>query len=155
VYAFAVDGFLPHLRSLRVQMRESNIVSVSGSLPVVTSLRMPHLERFDLYANRLDRKVEWTKIEALTTADVMPRLRQCSLVYDLLSSSDIRHIFASPLFDNDERHVRVRFMLRLRAQIPANSAEAHYISEMRSARYNEISVEHVSSSCRIPWRYTP
>jgi hypothetical protein len=83
-------------------------------------------------------------VEALTSDSVMPRLRHCTLVYNLSMSTEIIDIFASPLFDNDKRHVRVRFALHLDSSVPIDSASACNISEVRSAHYNEIFVQHVS-----------
>jgi hypothetical protein len=144
VYALAVDGFLPSLRSLRVRIREDDITTVSGPLPPATSLRMPQLETLDLYLKRLEEKVEWKCVEALTSDSVMPRLRHCTLVYNLSMSTEIIDIFASPLFDNDERHVRVRFALHLDRSVTIDPSHISDISKVRSGRYNEIYVEYVS-----------
>jgi hypothetical protein len=144
VYALAVDGFLPCLRSLRVHVSQWSMENVPGPLPDVTSLHMPQLETLDLHLNRKDKSIEWKSVEALTCRSVMPRLRQCTLVYSVSMSVEIPCIFASPLFDNDERHVHVRFMLHLDASVPIDLSTAFNISEVRSGRYNEIYVEYVS-----------
>jgi len=150
MYALVVDGFFPRLQSLRIYVQKSVIKTVSSGLPAIASLRMPSLETFDLYlkqrgeAEEGEEQVKWTTIETLTAHSVMPRLRRCSLIYTLQTSAEIRHIFQSSLFDNDERHIRVRFGLYLITTTSIDSSNTTNICNIRSAHYNKTIVQYVS-----------
>ena len=114
VYALTTDGFLPHLKSLRIYVQHSIITTVASALPATTSLRMPNLETFDIYLyqrcrpNENEEEVKWTAVETLTSRSVMPRLRRCSLIYGLLTSAEIPHI-SQFLFDIEERQIRIQY----------------------------------------------
>jgi hypothetical protein len=150
VYALAVDGFFPRLQSLRIYVNNAVIKNVSTGLPAITSLHMPKLETFDLYLKARgegddeEEKVEWVTVATLTSHSVMPRLRRYSLIYALSKNIEIRHIFQSSLFHNDERHIRVRFALYLDASTSIDSSDIINICDIRSARYNKIFVQYVS-----------
>jgi hypothetical protein len=144
VYAVAVDGVLPRLRSFRVELSRYKIRSDTQSLPPLASLGLPKLESFDFIVKLEGGEVEWTVIEALTSLMVMPRLRCCTLDYDMTMGTDLLNIFRSPLFDNDERHVRVRFVLNyctLASDFPTYLLDK---SIAHSGRYNEICRGYVS-----------
>jgi hypothetical protein len=145
VYTLAVDGFFPRLRSLRIHVNKVVIKTVSTGLPSTTSLRMPKLETFDLYLKReKEEELKWAAVETLTSYSVMPRLRRFSLVYGLSTSTEIRHIFESSLFNNDNRHICVRFVLCLNASTVIDSSDITNILDIRSSCYNELFVKLVS-----------
>ncbi len=147
VYELAVDGFFPRLQSLRIYVNKSVIKTVSSGLPAIAKLRMPTLETFNLYlkqrgqAGEGEEQVQWTTLETLTSHSVMPRLRRYSLIYNLQTSVEIRHIFQSSLFHNDERNIDVRFGLYLITTTPIDSSDA---TNIRSVRYNNSFVQYVS-----------
>jgi hypothetical protein len=150
VYALAVDGFFPRLQSLRIYVQKSVIKMVSSGLPAIASLRMPNLETFDLYLKQRgeveegEEQVEWTTVEKLTSHSVMPRLRRYSMIYTLQTSAEIRNIFQSSLFDNDERHIRVRFGFYLITTTSIDSSDNTNICSIRSTQYNKTVVQYVS-----------
>jgi hypothetical protein len=151
VYALAIDGFLARLGSLRIHVNNAVIKTVSTELSTTTRLRMSKLETFDLYlkrrgqANEGEEYVKWTVVETLTSYCVMPRLRRFSLVYDLSTSTEIRHIFESSLFNNEDRHIRVPFVFYLNASTAIDSSDITNIFNIRSSHHNELLVKHVSS----------
>jgi hypothetical protein len=116
-----------------------------GPLPDVANPHLPELENLCLWLGGR-QKVKWNTIEALTSLSVMPRLRHCVLDYDLEMDTDIRRIFASPLFGNDARRVHLRFLLDINEEILSLSSNDDHISRVRSGRYNEIYHQCVSSS---------
>jgi hypothetical protein len=150
VYTLAMDGFFPSLRLLRVYVKNAVIKTVSTDLPATTSLRMPKLETFDLYlkwrqeATEEEEEVKWAAVETLICHSVMPRLRRCSLFYNLSTGIEIRDIFQSPLFNNDERHIHVRFALYLNTSIFIDSSDITNIFDIRFACYNQFFVQYVS-----------
>jgi hypothetical protein len=150
VYALAVDGFFPRLRSLRIGVRKSVTKTVSSGLPDIASLRMPNLETFDLYLKQRgiedegEEQVKWATLETLTSHSVMPRLRRYSLIYGLSTNVEIRHIFQSSLFDNDERQIRIRFAFYINTATSIDSSDATNICDIRSTRYDKIFVQYVS-----------
>jgi hypothetical protein len=150
VYALAVDGFFPRLQSLRIYVQKSVIKTVSSGLPATTSLRMPNLETFDLYLKQRgqedegEEQVKWTTVETLTSHSVMPRLRRYSLIYGLSTSTEIRHIFQSSIFDNDERHIRIQFAFYINTATFIDSSDITKICDIRSTRDYNIFVQYVS-----------
>jgi hypothetical protein len=124
--------------------------TVSTELSTSRRLRMSKLETFDLYlkdrgqADEGEKQVKWAAVETLTSYCVMPCLRRFSLVYDLLTITEIRHIFESSLFNNDDRHICVRFVFYLNASTVIDSSDITNIFDIRSSRYNELLVKHVS-----------
>jgi hypothetical protein len=150
VYGLAVDGFFPHLQSLRIYVNNAVIKTVSTGLPTITSLHMPKLEVFDLYLKRRgeeddgEEKVEWETVETLISYSVMPRLRRCSLIYALSTSDKVRRIFESSIFHNDKRNTRVQFGLYLSTSTSIDSSDSINICDIGFARYNKICVLYVS-----------
>jgi hypothetical protein len=150
VYALAIDGVFPRLRSFRIYVGNAVIKTVSSRLPAIASLRMPNLETFDLYLKQRglvgegEEQVDWTTVETLTSHSVMPSLQRCSLLYTLLTSIEIQQIFESPLFDNDARHVHVRFGLYLDASTFMCSSDITKICAILPKCYNNICVQYVS-----------
>lgn len=151
VYTLATDGFLPRLRSLRIHVKNAVIKTISTELLTTTRLRMSKLETFDLYikkrgsADEGEEQVKWAVVETLTSYCVMPSLRRFSLVYNLLTSTEIRDIFESSLFNNDDRHICVRFAFYLNALTTENSSDITNIFNIRSSCYNELLVKFVSN----------
>jgi hypothetical protein len=152
VYALAVDGFFPHLRTLRIYVNNAVIKTALMGIPSIASLRMPNLETFDLYVKQRgeaedgEERVEWTTLETLTSRFAMPRLRRYSLTYSLSTNAEIRHIFQSSLFNNDERHIRVQFSLYISTMTSMDSSDTANICNIRSTRDNNIFVQYVSHS---------
>jgi hypothetical protein len=150
VYALAVDGFFPWLQSLHIFVKKSVIKTVSSGLSAVANLRMPNLETFVLYlkqrgeADEGEEQVKWTNVETLTSHSVMPRLRRYSLVYSLLTSFEIRHIFESSIFYNDERNIDIRFGLYLITTTSLDSTDTINIRDIRSAQYTKSIMHYVS-----------
>jgi hypothetical protein len=150
VYELVIDGFFPRLQSLRIHVNKSVIKTVSSGLAAIENLRMPNLETFDLYlkqrgqADGGEEQVQWTTVETLTSHSVMPRLRRYSLIYSLQTSVEIRHIFQSSLFHNDERQIHVRCGLYLTTMTPIDSSDAIDICDIGSARFNKTFVQYVS-----------
>ena len=144
IYILAVKGILPRLQSLCIRLYSVE-TNAPGPLPDVANLHLPELENLCLCL-RGYQKVKWNSVEALTSLSVMPRLRHCVLDYNLEMDTDIRRIFASPLFGNDERHVHLRFLLNINDQILPLSSNDDHISTVRSGLYNEIYLKYVSSS---------
>ena len=150
VYALAVDGCFPYLRSLRIYVNNAVIETVSIGLPYITSLRMPKLEIFDLCLKWRgeeadgEEKVEWETVETLVSYSVMPRLRRYTLIYTLSTSYEIRRILQSSIFHNDKRSFRVRFALHLNTSTSIDSSATINICDIRSTRYNKIFVQYVS-----------
>jgi hypothetical protein len=150
VYALAIDGFFPRLRSLRIHVANAVIKTVSTELSTTTRLRTSKLETFDLYLNQRDEadegeeQVKWAAVETLISYCVMPRLRRFSFVYELSTSTEIRDIFESSVFNNDNRHICVRFALDINASNVIDSSDITNIFNIRSSHYNELLVEHVS-----------
>ncbi|CAF4634355.1 unnamed protein product, partial [Rotaria socialis] len=147
VYALAVDGFSPCLRCLHVHINNAVIKSVLRELSTTTNFHMSQLETFDLYLNwreedEDEEQIEWTVVETLTSKSVMPRLRQCSVVYKLTTNIEIRHMFQSPFFKNDERNIRIRFVLCFNTSIFIDSSDIANISDIRSVSSNEIFLKH-------------
>jgi len=151
VYALAADKFLPRLHSLRIYVHKSVIKTISTRLSAIANLRMPTLETFDLCLQRRaqadedEEEVKWTTVETLTSQFVMPHLRRCSLIYSLSTSVEIRHIFQSSLFNNDERHIRVQFALYINASTSIDSSDITNICDIHSTDYNNIFVQYVSN----------
>lgn len=150
VYALAVDGFLPHLRFLRVYVNRSIIKTVLLELSSTTSLRMRNLETFDLYLKQRckpneggEEEVEWPTVETLTSPSVMPRLRQFSLIYTLSTSAEIRQI-SQFLLHNIDRHIRTRFAFCIPTATPINAYDAANLHHIRSTYPNDFLVQDVS-----------
>ena len=150
VYTLAADGFLPRLKSLRIYVENSVIKTVLTEPPSIKTLRMPELERFDLRLKREgeadegEEQVRWITVETLTSHLVMPRLRRFSLIYGLQTKTEIRHIFQSPLFDNDERHVLFRFKLVCVTTTSIDSSDITHICDIPSVYYNKALLRYVS-----------
>ncbi|CAF4072729.1 unnamed protein product, partial [Rotaria sp. Silwood2] len=148
VYVLAVDGFFPRLQSLRIYVHKCVIKTVSTGLPAIANLHMPNLETFDLYlkkrgeTNEGEEQVKWATVEILTSHSVMPRLRRYSLIYSLLTSVEIRHIFQSSLFNNDNRHIRVQFALYINLSTSTDSSDITNICDIHSTCYNNIFVQY-------------
>jgi hypothetical protein len=155
VYAVAVDGILPHLQSLRVRICSSDTDVVTRPLPPISSLRLAELDTLYLIVLWTQRAIEWETVEAFTSLAVMPRLRCCTLDYPMKTCTDIRRIFDSPLFGNDERHVRVRFLLIANLETYGdlsddddqddNDDDDDRFWTVHSAHYDEIYQELVST----------
>ena len=151
VYAMAVDGFFPCLKSLRVYVMNTYIKTVLNGRPAIASLRMPNLETFDLHlkqqgeADEGEEQVNWTVVETLTSRSVMPRLRRYSLIYGLLTSAEIRHIFQSSLIDYDDRDIRMQFAFCVNRGTSINSSDITNVCDIRSTRYYNIFVQYVSN----------
>ncbi len=144
VYALAVDGLLPHVQSLCVRLCRVRTTSITKPLPDVASLCLPELHSVYLSLSQ-ETDIKWEIVEALSSLPVMPRLRRCSLEYRMPNDTNLKQIFSSPLFDNDERHVRVRFILREYTGgfvLPDGDNRPIVLS----GRYNEIYHEYVSTS---------
>jgi hypothetical protein len=111
---------------------------------------MSKLETFDLYLNRRDEadeekeQVKWAIVETLISDGIIPCLRRFSFVYKLSTSAEIRDIFESSLFNNDNRHVYVRFAFNMDASNVIDSSDITNIFNIRSSCYNELLVEYVS-----------
>jgi hypothetical protein len=148
IYALATNGLLPRLRSLRVilcywDVEDGETPASMRPIPSIRSLFLPELELIDMDLRR-SSGVEWASIEPLTSHSVMPRLRYCTLTYELQCSADIRLMFDSPLFGNDERNVRLCFAIHLNACHIGGPEYAH-LSQLCTGRYNETYLEYVSS----------
>ena len=151
VYSLSVDGFLPHLKLLRIYVRRSVITTISSALPATTSLHLPNLETFDLYlehqqrSNEDEEGVEWTIVEKLTSRSVMPRLRQCSLFYALSTNAEISDI-SQFLFDIDERQIRIRYVFDISIGTSTDSSDIDYIRNISHKHPNNFLVRYVSVS---------
>jgi hypothetical protein len=150
VYTLAIDGFFPRLRSLRIYIRNAVIKTALTKPSTTTKLCMSKLETFDLYLNRRDEadeekeQVKWAIVETLISDGIIPCLRRFSFVYKLSTSAEIRDIFESSLFNNDNRHVYVRFAFNMDASNVIDSSDITNIFNIRSSCYNELLVEYVS-----------
>jgi hypothetical protein len=148
----ATNTVLPRLRSLRVLLVhwQGNHMTSSAnieSLPDVNSLNLPMLETLEMDL-RPPRDIVWANVKPLTLPSVMPRLRDCTLIYEAWSAPNVQGMFSTPVFFNDERNVRVRFAIHLRAP----DFEGPYrsrLSKLSTRRYNEIYVEYVSRWMRL------
>jgi hypothetical protein len=147
LYILARVGVLPRLQSLRVKSFAFDRNIFTRPLPPLRRLLLPELNKLSLSLEWVHKDVEWEIVEAITSVAVMPRLRHCTLVYSMKRCTDIRRIFASPLFGNDERHVRVRFRLSVMANKCICSFNDHRHSTVRSERHYEIYREYVSTTC--------
>ena len=149
VYLLAVDGFLPHLKSLRIYVQHAIVTTVSSALPPTASLCMSNLKTFDLYLNQRRRpnedeeEVKWITVETLTSRSVMPRLRRCSLIYGLSTSAEIPHI-SQFLFDIDERHIRIQYAFYIPIATSIDSSDIDYIRHICYTHSNSIFVHYVS-----------
>jgi hypothetical protein len=149
VYTLAIDGFFPRLRSLRVHVQNAVIDAATKSL-TMTKLRMSNLETFNLHviqrgnAAEGEEQVEWAVVETLISDCIMPCLQRFSFVYKLSTSAEIRDIFQSSVFNNDNRRICVRFVLNINASNVIDSSDITNIFNIRSSRYNELLVEYVS-----------
>jgi hypothetical protein len=142
VYKLATKEVLPHLESLCVEVKPSAKRTAPWPIPNLTSLHLPELKRFTLRLH-VEETIKWAYVEQLTSVVVMPRLRHCTLVYNLEIDMDIRRIFVSPLFGNDLRHVRVRFLINDTYQSdPFSSSD----DDLSAVQYNEMYHECVSSA---------
>ena len=150
VYILAIDDFFPCLRSLRICVGKAAIKTALIEPSTMRKLRMSKLENFDLYLNERraadegEEQVKWVAVETLLSSRVMPRLRRFSFIYKLSTSAEIRNIFESSIFDNDSRHICVRFALNTDASDVKNSSEITHIFNAHSSRNNELLVESVS-----------
>jgi hypothetical protein len=150
LYTLAIDGFLPRLRSLRIRVKNALIKTISTERLKTTRLHMSKLETFDLYlkdrdlTNEGEEQVEWSVVQRLTSYCVMPCLRRFSLVYTLWTIDEIRDIFQSSLFNNDDRHTCVRFVFYLNASPIENSSDITNMFNIRSSSTNELLVKFVS-----------
>jgi hypothetical protein len=150
VYTLAIDGFLSRWRSLRIHVGNPVIKTFSTELSTTTRLRMSKLETFDLYLKERrqvkegEEQVKWAAVETLISYCVMPCLRRFSFVYGVSTSAEIRHIFESSLFNNNNRHICVRFALDINASNVIDSSDITNIFNIRSPRYNELLVEYMS-----------
>jgi len=151
VYTLAADSFFPSLRFLRIHVNNAVVKTVLSELPTTAILHMPNLEIFDLYLNERDEadegeeQVKWTILETLTSRAVMPRLRRYSLIYGLSTSVESRLIFQSSLFNNDKRHIHVRFALYINSSTCMDSYDITNICDIRSPGDNNIFVQYVSN----------
>lgn len=148
VYLLAADGFLPHLKWLRIYVQRSIITTISSELPSITSLRLPNLETFDLYLehqqteNEDEEEVKWTTVKKLTSRSVMPRLRRCSLIYALPTSDEISDI-SQFLFDIDERQIRLQYVFCIPIGTSADSSYIDYVRHICHTHPNNIFVQYV------------
>jgi hypothetical protein len=147
IYILAIDGFLPRLRSLRIHVKNA---VVQTEVLTTTRLCMSKLETFNLYlkqrrqANEGEEQVKWAAVETLISNRVMPCLRRFSFVYGVSTSAEIQDIFESSVFNNDNRHISVRFALYINASNVIDPSDIINIFNIRSSRYNELLVEYVS-----------
>ncbi|CAF3038541.1 unnamed protein product [Rotaria sp. Silwood2] len=129
VYTMPIDGLFPHLRSLRIYVKYAIIKTVSIEDLNIKRFHMAKLEKFDLYikgrrnTKEDEKQVEWTDLERLICNSVMPSLREFSFIYTLLTIVDIQHLFQSSIFQNHERHIRVRFALHINAKTSINLSD--------------------------------
>ena len=150
VYTLLVDGVLPRLQSLRVDVDRCVIRTVLTEPPSIKRLRMPELKRFDLQLRRHgqadegEEQVRWMTVETLTSHSVMPRLRRFSLIYGLQTIAEIQHVFQSSLFDDAERHILFRFKLDLVTPTSIDSSDITNICDTRSTHYNKGILRYVS-----------
>jgi hypothetical protein len=150
VYTLAIDGFFPRLRSLRVYVLNAVINTALAKSLTMRKLRMSNLETFDLHLNHRDKpakreeQVKWTAVKTLISDCIMPCLQRFSFVYQLSTSTEFRDIFQSSIFNNDNRHICVRFVLNIAPRNVLDSSDITNIFNIRSSRCNEHLVEYVS-----------
>lgn len=139
---------LPRLRSLDVVLTYSNEIGYRGPaterpIPSISDLSLPNLEILTLDLQR-PTGVEWASVEPLTSSSVIPNLRHCTLVYELHRPADLRSIFTSSLFTNDQRTIRLHFAIRLLARNTLGDEDLVDLHEIRSGYHNEAYCEYVS-----------
>ena len=148
IYGIFDKDILRGLRSLDVTLACPDEVAhrdpaMIRPIPPISDLSLPALENLSMDLRRYTG-MEWASVEPLLSSSVIPKIRRCTLLYELDRPVDLQLMFSSPLFDDGRCELSLRFAIRLSSRSTFRYGDQINLQEIRTGRHNVAYCEYVS-----------